>query len=467
MATKPTAKESKLINDTASILNSIRSIASNGYADTIPIALKAGVDENSKLRSLDSIRSIGTLLNNFPNLMTEFLNLLSRIAFTVIKSANFYNRFSIFKKGYIDYGETIQEIFVSMASVHLYNLDESTNKMLATEESEILSSYHTMNYQVFYKVTVTPYEIKQAFLSYDGVYDLISRIIKSALTAAQYDEYIATKYLIARLALDGKIYCTTIPAITSENARGIAVTLISNAQNMEFLNSEYNIAHVPNGTDVYDQYIIMTPKFNATNSVEVLALSYNMDKAQLIGNTLNIDSFSFNSTELERLAKLNENNPNFVPFTQTELDLLKTIECVQCSKNWFMLFDNLTTQRSFENGEGLYRNFWFHFWKTFSVSEYENAILYSTATANITNLTITPSEVTSGRGQSVAFSASMEGTGFINKEIFWEVSGSGVSTINQLGVLTISPNETESSLTVTATSIGNPSIKASATVTIN
>lgn len=51
-----------------------------------------------------------------------------------------------------------------------------------------------MNYQKFYPTTVSNDQLRQAFLSWQGITDLIGRIIEQLYTGANYDEFLVMKY---------------------------------------------------------------------------------------------------------------------------------------------------------------------------------------------------------------------------------------------------------------------------------
>ena len=51
-------------------------------------------------------------------LLRAFINaLVNRIAIVRVQSANFNNPYAILKKGYLEFGESIEDIFVSIANV--------------------------------------------------------------------------------------------------------------------------------------------------------------------------------------------------------------------------------------------------------------------------------------------------------------------------------------------------------------
>ena len=138
---------------------------------------------------------------------------------------------------------------------------------------------------------------------------------------------------------------------------------------------------------------------------------------------------------------------------------------VLIDEQWFMIFDNMYKMTEKYNGEGLYWNYWYHVWKTFSASPFCNAVLFTTATPAITTVTVTPSTATASVGQALQFSASVAVTGFANNKVSWSIN-SEKSVITEGGLLKVSATETATTIKVTATSIYDPTKTGTATVTI-
>ena len=88
--------------------------------------------------------------------------------------------------------------------------------------------------------------------------------------------------------------------------------------------------------------------------------------------------------------------------------------------------------------------------------------------ATVTGITVAPKSATVIQGGTHNFSATVEGTGNFNRSYSWSVSGnnSAGTSISAEGVLTVDPTETAPTLTVTATSNQDSSVRDSATVTI-
>lgn len=455
MANKPKVQD--LNANSAQILNAIRNSASPEYRAAVPIA-----DPNT-----DSVRSIGKILMDYQPFRNEFLYaLINRIGRVVLSSKLYDNPWAVFKKGLLDYGESIEEIFVELAKPHDFDPSVAENEIFKREIPDVLSAFHVMNYQKFYKVTISNDQLRTAFLSWNGITNLIGRIVNTLYTGANYDEFQVMKYLIARLALDGGIAAKTISAVSAANAKEIVSTIKGVSNNLEFMSDEYNMAGVKTYTNKEDQFIILTSAFDATIDVEVLASAFNMDKAQFMGNRILVDSFA--DIDTERLGLLFAKNPAYVPFTAAELTQLATIPAVILDRDWMQVYDNFFNFTQQYNGEGLYWNYWYHAWKTFSASPFNNAVLFTTLTNTLTALTVSPATATVNKGSVLQMSVKPTGTGFSPAEVEWSVTGgsSAQTIINSAGLLVIGDDETAASLTVKATSKAVTTVSGTATITV-
>ena len=97
MATKP--KIVTLTNSSVDILNVIRNNATINYKNYVPVATP----------DAESIREIGAVIMDSPQLQNEFLSaLVNRIGRVLVTSKMYDNPWSMFKKGTLEFGETIE-----------------------------------------------------------------------------------------------------------------------------------------------------------------------------------------------------------------------------------------------------------------------------------------------------------------------------------------------------------------------
>lgn len=453
MPVKP--KIRTLTTSAADILNVIRNNASVDYRNYVPKA-----DAND----VESIRTIGAIIMDYPALQNEFLNaLVNRIGRVMLTSKMYSNPIAFFKKGVLEYGESIEEIFVNIAKVQEFNPEIAEQEVFKRVVPDVRAAFHIMNYQKFYKATVTQEQLKQAFLSWDGVTDLIARIVDSMYTGANYDEFLVMKYLLARHILDGRVYPVTVPTVNAENAKAIVTTVKGVSNKLTFMNSEYNPAAVRTFTDKTDQYMIVNSVFDATMDVNVLASAFNMDKAEFLGHRVLIDGFG--DLDIARLGEIFAGDPTYNEPSKEELAALNAIPAVIVDKDWFMVFDMLTQFTEQYNGQGLYWNYFYHVWKTFSVSPFANSVLFVPGTPSVTSVTVSPTTATVQKGGSVSLSAVVATEYFAPQTVVWTSSADDVK-VSAAGVVTVDADAKSTSATITATSAFDSTKKATCTVTV-
>lgn len=433
------------------ILNAIRNSASTNYRDFVPTAKNTA----------ESIRSIGEIIMQYTPLQNEFLNaLVNRIARVIITSKMYSNPLSMFKKGLIDFGETIEEIFVNIANPHQYDVEESENKVFAREIPDVRAAFHTLNFKKFYKQTIQNKDLNQAFLSWDGITDLISKIVDAMYNAANYDEFVTTKYMLAKAILDGRLSAVTVDA---NDAKG-AVTKIKGISNsLTFMSNNYNVAGVQTFTDKDDQYLLVNSQFDSEIDVEVLASAFNMSKAEFMGHRILIDGFG--TLDVERLNALFKDDPNYEELSQDTLTALNAIPAVLVDKNFFMIFDNMYEFTENYNGQGLYWNYFYHTWKTFSMSPFANALVFVPAVPSVTSVTVAPTAITCKKGQSVQLSVNVVTENYAPKTVNWTSNTDGV-TVDINGHVTVAASVTPTTATITATSTFDNTKSGTCTVTI-
>lgn len=448
----PTIPKTQTLNaSSVDILNAIRNSASTNYRDFVPTAKSTP----------ESIRGIGEIIMQYTPLQNEFLNaLVNRIARVLITSKMYSNPLSMFKKGLIDFGETIEEIFVNIANPHQYDVEESESKVFAREIPDVRAAFHTLNYKKFYKQTIQNKDLNQAFLSWDGITDLISKIVNAMYTAANYDEFVTTKYMLAKAILDGRLSAITVDA---NDAKG-AVTKIKGVSNaLTFMSNTYNVAGVQTFTDKNDQYLLVNSQFDSEIDVEVLASAFNMSKAEFMGHRILIDGFG--TLDVARLNALFKDDTNYEEPSQDTLTALNAIPAVLVDKNFFMIFDNMYEFTENYNGQGLYWNYFYHTWKTFSMSPFANALVFVPAVPSVTTVTVSPTAITCKKGQSVQLSVTVETENYAPKTVNWKSDTDGV-TVDINGHVTVATSVTATTAKITATSTYDNTKSGSCTVTI-
>ena len=353
---------STLNASTLDIMNVIRQNASYDYQQNVPKVTKA-----------TDIPKVGEVIYGTPAFANQFINaLVNRIASVRVQSATFNNPYAILKKGYLEFGETVEDIFVNIAKAVDYSPEKGEAREFKRTLPDVRSAFHAMNWRVMYPVTIQDEDLKQAFLSLDGVTDLIAKIVDQVYTAAEYDEFLLFKYLLIKGVNDFAVY---VDKVDTTDMKKVATSFRAASNLLPFMSSEYNAAHVKTTTPKDRQIIFMDAKFNAQFDVEVLASAFNMDKADFMGRLFLIDNWD--SFDNERFDVIRANSDGIDAITPGDLSMMKSVKAILIDENWFQVYDNNNKFTEKYVASGLYWNYFYHTWKTVSYSPFANCIVFS------------------------------------------------------------------------------------------
>ena len=410
-----------------------------------------------------------------PNLQNEFLNaLINRIGKVVIKTRLFENPLKMFNKGDLAYGETIEEVFVNLCEAHQYNDTASEDTVYKREFPDVKSQFHVVNSEIYYKQSVGRRELEKAFLSGEGVYDLVEYIVQKMYVSANYDEFLVMKYLIAKAALDGTTPIYPVSAVTDEaTARGLMKAIKKTSNDFEILSTDFNTAGVYNSSAKEDQYLIIDNGNDANLTVDCLAYMFGPQFAQTGAKIVRIDGFD--KLDVPRLKKVLGLDSD--PFTETEMSALGNIEGVLVDWAWFQIYYKLFETRFLENPENLYENTWLHLWKIFSRSIFENCVIFASGTNGVSAIDIDNDSlptITHGVAGSKTLDVDITIAGLTpigGGRVIWSVANgdgaTGEASIDQNGLLKWNNRYTAAdTIVVTVTSAIDSTKTDSVTITV-
>ena len=356
---------SNLNASTLDILNTIRANASAEYQQYVPEVTKA-----------TDIPKVGEVLYGYPAFANQFINaLVNRIALVRVKSATFNNDYAELKKGYLEFGETVEEVFVSIAKAREFSAEKAKDREFKRTLPDVRSAFHTMNYRVQYPITIQDEDLRMAFMSINGVQDLIAKIVNSVYVAEQYDEFLLFKYLLIKAVTHGKTSMVT--AGIEDEYTEWAASFRSVSNKLTFMSKNYNAEGVTTVTPKSDQYIFMDSDFNAKFDVNVLAGAFNMDKADFIGRLKLIDDFT--TFDNERFSEIMQNSDMIEPVTETELLQMNYIHAIIVDREWFQIYDNNNKFTEDYVAAGMYWNYFYNVWKTVSYSPFSNIVAFASS----------------------------------------------------------------------------------------
>lgn len=339
------------------------------------IWLNASPEYQASIPAIDNyteIPKVGEVIWGYPAFANQFVStLVNRIILTLAKSSTFNNPYRELKKGYPQFGATIEESFVEMAKAREFNVEKAPQRELARTLPDVKTAFHSINWRVQYPVTIQYEDLKRAFLSPEGLNDMVNRIVESLNRGNEYDEFLLFKYLMIKGVNREAIKKIQLPGDTPAEA----VTTFKSYSNLfRFVKTDFNVAGVHTNTPVEDQYIFLDTGMDASYDVNVLASAFNMDKASFMGHRFLMDDWT--TFDNDRFAQIREACDCIEEVSTPELTAMANIRAILADKEFFQVYDNLTTMTENRIESGLYWNYNLNIWKTIDYSPFSNVVAF-------------------------------------------------------------------------------------------
>lgn len=241
----------------------------------------------------DNLQTVYDNILNFAAVRNEVVPaLINRIGMQTVDSIAWRNPLARFKKEPMRYGETHEETYVNMCKGHVYDSHADFKYAFQQYQSYIMSVFHNVNLEIQYPVTVTYDNLRKAFTSEYGIRDMIMAKMESAITGANWDEYLAMRDLI-NVGYEKKVLpAVTVDAITDEaSAKKLLIEVKRAVGEFGFPLPENNTAGATSHAMPTNLIWITTPEVNAQISVDALAYAFHMNKADVSVQTVIVDKF--------------------------------------------------------------------------------------------------------------------------------------------------------------------------------
>ena len=173
------------------LLNSIRESLGSEYASRIPEATR------------ENIATIGNVFTQYKQIanmfFSELFNRIGRV--TIEKLDTLDDTFSVFGSEELPFGQIVQEIFVDIVDGKPFVGTETLNpaSMLAVEKGSIHVEYYAVDRRLFYKVTISAPELKEAFLTEAKLDEFIQAHIDALARSYDVDRYIMTNEALRQM----------------------------------------------------------------------------------------------------------------------------------------------------------------------------------------------------------------------------------------------------------------------------
>lgn len=330
--------------------NFIRNNSTEAFVQTVPAATD------------DNIQTIANILFNdaYQPMLNEFVvNLINRIALTIVRNKSYSNPLSIFKKGSIPLGTDIQDIFTNPAIAEKYEFSNTAMaKLLTITDPDTHVAYYRRNRQDVYTKTISREGLQGAFVSWEKFEDFITSITTSLYSGNYIDEFEYTKDLVNGAYVNNKVIVEKVTEPTDEtSSKAFLKKVRALYKKLSFPSTKYNAYSKFSGANgliktwTEPDRVVLIIKADAMAEVDVdaLASAFNLDKANFLGRVIEVDEFD---------------SPEIIG--------------VICDESWLQIYDNVFRFDEFYNARVMAWNEYLHAWGTYAICPFANAVVLAT-----------------------------------------------------------------------------------------
>ena len=444
-------------------LNAVRNEAGYDYQRRVPEATQANV------------QTVIQSLYTYKPLMNQFIDaLVNRIGLVIFQNTIWSNPLAKFKRGTLEYGETIEEIMAGLLEATSYDpdRDELEKEVFGAITPEVQASYHTVNRRDRYKLTVKEPLLRNAFLTSNGLGEFITNLMSMPQTSDQWDEYLLMANVFKEFDLAGGYHIQNVPDVSdqasdSADSRFLLRRLREFANVLPFISRIYNPAGLPVAARPEELELFVTATADAAMDVEALAAAFNISKAEFASRktVLPVEHFG-----------------------------IEGVQAILTTNKFFVVADQRIETTAIQNPSALFTNYWLHHWEVISASRFAPLVMFSsTRPTTVVPVTATPvtsvaaivvknspenvavTEVLRGQLYDVETTGITTPAGGVNVAVKYSIVGapngitSSFTRVSNGGGLFIGANETAQTIVITATAIDDltPPVNISKSLPIN
>ena len=296
---------------------------------------------------------------SFSATANQFLQaLVNKILYQSVESMDFTNPFKKFDGRPINFGDSIENIFVELPKGYAFDKD-ATDPFTKVVPS-VKTLYASINYEMQYALTIQDSLLRRAAISEYGFMNLIDSLLASLTKSMDFDEYKATLNM-----LDNEdLYANGIEELTktgdaTQDAKMMTDTIINAVSAFKIPMTANNKMGVTNASRPENCLLVI--KYGLLNQINLDYLTgvFNLSKVDLIKNIIEVDGF-----QVAKPGATEADDPELVG-EDIDFVLIDT-----------KAFDNHVALQDggfIYNPKGKYTNHFVNLWKIISFKYFHNA----------------------------------------------------------------------------------------------
>lgn len=316
--------------------------------------------------SIEGLKNFGVAVNRTDRTRNIFINeLVDRIGHVVIERTSLRDPFSRFKKGFINEGRMVQEIFADLIKAQAFNPEDAAETLFRRNPPNVRVLFHDNWRKELYPNTIERTTIRQAFTSFEKLEQFIVSTYDAQYNSNEVDQFLWGMTTIQSYVANGFAHYVQVPKVVDE-ATGKEFVKKTRATSTKLTlqqgSRKYNAAGVHTRTPRERLWIIIDADLDATLDVDVLARAFNMNKTDVENKKIVVEGFQ-----------------------------LTGLQAVLFDENILKFYDKDFFMNSVDNAKGLYINTFLHVHQMFSMGKFQNLVAFmSDNIPPITKLIMTP-----------------------------------------------------------------------------
>lgn len=301
--------------------------------------------------------------DTFTATKNQFLQaIVNKITAQTVEGFAFDNPFKKYDGFPINFGDTIENIYVETPQGYKYNRD--AKDPFERKMPSVKALYASINYELQYETTIYDADLRRACLAEYGFSNIITKIMSAMSTAMSLDEYNSTLAMLDNSALYANGFENLSRGTTdAETAEAITKTIALDVSNFKLPLKTNNALGVLATTPKERLVLLMTPEVKNMINFDYLAGVYNLDKIDLVNSVIEIpSSYTGVGDDTDDEGEPVVHN---LGFDFAVLDT-KAFDCHTALQDGGMIY----------NPKGKYTNHFLNLWKIVSFKYFYNAKAY-------------------------------------------------------------------------------------------
>ena len=218
--------------------------------------------------------------------------LVNKIVYQKVDRMEFNNPFAKFEGYKVNFGDTIENIFVDLPTG--YTFDKDSTNPFEKFVNNVKTLYASINFEMQYPLTIQDSLLRRAVLREYGLMDLVANLISSLGTRKSIDEYQAVVYMLNNKDIyAGGFELLDVSAEATEIAKYKAITqkIIDVVTDFALPCADNNKLGVMNSTPTSRALLVIKQDTLNHINLDYLAGVFNLQKVDLIKNIIPVRDF--------------------------------------------------------------------------------------------------------------------------------------------------------------------------------